>query len=93
MLGIIIITSMLLGKRMTAPIRRAIHLMEEYPQDQSIRLRETEHDFEFVVLAVTFNKMLSKLEVLSTELVTKENENLEMEKGLTSFCLKLYSRK
>lgn len=88
MLGIIIITSMLLGKRMTAPIRRAIHLMEEYPQDQSIRLRETEHDFEFVVLAVTFNKMLSKLEVLSTELVTKENENLEMEKRINKLLFK-----
>ncbi|NOU62486.1 hypothetical protein GC096_00305 [Paenibacillus sp. LMG 31461] len=87
-LGIIIITSMILGKRMTATIRRAIHLMEAYPQDQSIRLRETEHDFEFVVLASNFNNMLSRLEVLSTELVTKENENLEMEKRINKLLFK-----
>ncbi|BFT74309.1 histidine kinase [Paenibacillus sp. P36] len=87
-LAIIIIISMLAGKRMTAPIRRAIHLMETYPQDQSIRLRETEHDFEFAVLAVTFNKMLSRLEGLSTELVRKENENLAMEKRINKLLFK-----
>ncbi|ULL16700.1 sensor histidine kinase [Paenibacillus sp. H1-7] len=88
MLCIIIIASYLLGKRMTAPVRRAIHLMEGYPHDQSIRLRGTEHDFEFVVLAYNFNNMLSRLESLSIELMTKENENLEMEKRINKLLFK-----
>ncbi|WP_259618277.1 cache domain-containing sensor histidine kinase [Paenibacillus doosanensis] len=88
MLCIIIIASTLLGKRMTAPVRRAIHLMEAYPHDQSIRLRGTEHDFEFVVLAHNFNHMLSRLETLSMELMTKKNENLEMEKRINKLLFK-----
>ncbi|MEK3724692.1 sensor histidine kinase [Paenibacillus sp. FSL H8-0034] len=88
MLGIIIIASTILGKRMTAPVRRAIHLMEEYPGDQSIRLHGTEHDFEFVVLATNFNNMLSRLEALSIDLMTKENENLEMEKRINKLLFK-----
>jgi sensor histidine kinase YesM len=88
MLWIIIIVSTLLGKRMTAPIRRAIHLMEAYPGDQSIRFHGAEHDFEFVILAKNFNHMLSRLEAMSMELKTKENENFEMEQRINKLLFK-----
>ncbi|MFD2117207.1 sensor histidine kinase [Paenibacillus yanchengensis] len=88
MLVIITIASILLGKSMTAPVRRAIHLMEQYPRDQSIRLFEDGHEFEFVILASKFNKLLSRLETLAIELKTKEQENVQMEKRVNKLLFK-----
>ena len=61
-------TSYYLGKRMTSPIRKAIVFMEEFKEDYSVRLDQNDHDFEFVILAKSFNTMLGRLEQLSTEL-------------------------
>ncbi|WP_168123335.1 histidine kinase [Paenibacillus sp. HB172176] len=88
MLGVLVLASNLLGRRMTAPIRRAIRVMERYTDDQSIRLEGKERDFEFTVLAGKFNLMLERLEDVSDELRTKEEENAEMDKRIIKLLLK-----
>ncbi|WP_214630385.1 sensor histidine kinase [Paenibacillus agaridevorans] len=82
MLLIMIWISSHLGRRMTAPIVRAIQVMEIYPEQINARLDSEENEFEFIVLAKNFNQMLARLEQLTDELTLKELENVSLERRI-----------
>ncbi len=78
---LVYIVSKLLGNRVLMNIDRIKSLMEKAVANASKQkaVNESKYEYEFVVLAHSFNRMLSRLDRLSKELRQKDLENTELE--------------